>query len=465
MAFESYKVINFSVNGRESIIVCPKKPLDRNLWIWKTEFFEAFNYTERELLERGYYLAYHCVSDMYGCPESILQMKEFYDVAVKEYKLNKKPALFGFSRGGLYASNFALKYPECVGALYLDAPVVDIRSWPGGLGIGPGTPECWEECKACYDLTDESAKYFKGNPLDNAELLASKGIPTVLVCGAVDTLVPYTENGKPFYERYKAAGGKISRVIKPFCDHHPHSLYDTSRVADFIEACYGNKDASCLSFDELSLNGASVAAHGDSITYGAYTAEGDSCPASRCEKRWIEIACQELGLPIPANYGESGISVSATSTVQSERALIKQYGVIDNADIIFIAIGTNDFGTNVVLGSPDDSEDISFYGALDSLCRGLKDKFPMKPIIFVTPIPRKQKTNDLGLSLTDYAKAIKKVADRYDFYTVCGDTLFSDPNEFVSKYMLDGTHPSPEGQKIYGKAVAEQINRIFIRSL
>lgn len=128
MSFEGYKTYEFEVGGRYSIIVCPKEPLENNLWIWKTEFFEAFNFAERALLDKGFYLAYHCVSDMYGCPESIQMMKEFYDVAVNEYGLNKTPSLFGFSRGGLYACNFALTYPECVGMLYLDAPVLDVRS-------------------------------------------------------------------------------------------------------------------------------------------------------------------------------------------------------------------------------------------------------------------------------------------------------------------------------------------------
>ena len=102
--FYGHKQINFTINGRNSFIVSPEKPLDGNHWVWRTEFFGAFDYADRALLERGWYLAYHSVSDMYGCPESITMMREFYDVAVNEYKLNPRPALFGFSRGGRYAA-------------------------------------------------------------------------------------------------------------------------------------------------------------------------------------------------------------------------------------------------------------------------------------------------------------------------------------------------------------------------
>ena len=36
------------------------------------------------------------------------------------------------SRGGLIALNWAIDNPDRVSAVYVDAPVCDIRSWPGG---------------------------------------------------------------------------------------------------------------------------------------------------------------------------------------------------------------------------------------------------------------------------------------------------------------------------------------------
>ena len=240
MSFEGYKRIDFRVNGRDSVIICPEKPIEGNPWIWKTEFFEAFNYAERALLERGFHLAYHKVSDLYGCPESVEMMKEFYDAATGEYGLNKKTALFGFSRGGLYAFNFALKYPGCAAAVYLDAPVLDVYSWPGGFGHGEGHPQCWEQCKKIYG-TDEGRADFKGNPLDHAEEFAALGIPTLLICGAVDRVVPYDENGELFYNKMKAAGGKIEQIVKPDCDHHPHSLHEPEPICDFVYGAYGLK--------------------------------------------------------------------------------------------------------------------------------------------------------------------------------------------------------------------------------
>ncbi len=240
--WEEYKKIEFEVNGRMSFIVCPEKPLEGKPWVWRTEFFGAFDSADRALLREGWHLAYHKVSDMYGCPESVEKMKEFYDVAVSGYGLNKKPALFGFSRGGLYAVNFASLYPDCAGVLYLDAPVLDIRSWPGGKGKGRGEENCWKECMACYGLTEETAKSFADIPLNKAEKNAADGIPVILVYGDADEDVPCEENALIYYERYKKISDKIKIIGKPGCAHHPHSLEDPAPITEFINSEFRHRN-------------------------------------------------------------------------------------------------------------------------------------------------------------------------------------------------------------------------------
>lgn len=453
--FYGHKQINFTINGRNSFIVSPEKPLDGNHWVWRTEFFGAFDYADRALLERGWYLAYHSVSDMYGCPESITMMREFYDVAVNEYKLNPRPALFGFSRGGLYASNFALRYPALVGLLYLDAPVMDIRSWPGGKGSGCGEKECWEECKGWYHLTEETAKDFKGNPLDNSEKLAATGIPIMLVCGAVDTVVPYSENGKLFYDRVKAAGGTIEQIIKPDCDHHPHSLSDPTPIVEFIEEKMLKN--TLPTFQKIKMN-----VIGDSITYGAYTGASDDCPASVAEKQYCFVASDLLGFKSIENYGVSGTSISCTSSVLPERALSIRYKeMTDDANLILVAGGTNDFGTNVKIGSPSDIEDVSFYGGLNVFCKGLKQKYPSAKIVFITPIYRNDEAkNENGNSLDEYRKIIKETAkEKFGFEVIDGDKAgFAEKADII---LSDGVHPTPIGHKMLGNFVAKQLADIL----
>lgn len=233
--YKGYKSFNFEVDGRNSILICPENPLPGNPWIWRAEFLGAFDSVDMELVRRGWHLAYHQVSDMYGCPESIEMMKKFFDYAVSEFSLEHRTILFGFSRGGLYSVNFAHTYPECVSVLYLDAPVTDVTSWPGGLGDGCGSPGEWQDCMRLYGLTAETCKDFRGNPNDYAEDIAKAGIPVIIVAGDSDRVVPYHENGAIFYDRFSKISDKIQTIVKPGCDHHPHSLTDPAPVVDFIE--------------------------------------------------------------------------------------------------------------------------------------------------------------------------------------------------------------------------------------
>ena len=233
-----HEQMKFEVGGRKSFIVCPEHPLPGNPWVWRTEFFGAFDIVDRALLDQGWHLAYHSASSMYGNPESIRNFDEFYQVAVQEYHMNEKVVLFGFSRGGLYAFNFALKYPDRVKVIYLDAPVLDLKSWPGGLGHGVGDVKCYHEAVTQLGYTEENFAEYHENPLDNTEKLAAHNIPIIIVYGDSDEVVPYDENALPFFHRYRAAGGDIEMIGKRNCNHHPHSLDVPEPVVWFINDRY-----------------------------------------------------------------------------------------------------------------------------------------------------------------------------------------------------------------------------------
>lgn len=233
--WNGYRRADFEVDGRASLLIFPEHPLPGNPWVWRTEFFGAFDTVDRALLAKGWHIGYHRVSNMYGCQASVEYLRAFQNYVEEHFRLHLRPVLFGFSRGGLYAVNYAVAYPGRVGGLYLDAPVMDIRSWPGGLGTGCGDADCWQECMRWYGLTEDTAPGFAQNPLDQASRLAAAGIPVVGVVGLVDGVVPYEENLKQFTPRFRAAGGRIRVIEKPGCDHHPHSLTDPAPVVEFIE--------------------------------------------------------------------------------------------------------------------------------------------------------------------------------------------------------------------------------------
>ncbi|MBQ6172872.1 MAG: alpha/beta fold hydrolase [Clostridia bacterium] len=231
--YRGYNSEQFVFDGKHCTVVFPDSLSEGNKWIWRTEFLGAFDSVDTDMLSKGYALAYISVSNMYGHPDAVRTMKKFRDF-MTEHGFNEKTVLFGFSRGGLYAFNYALKYPDTVAALYLDAPVLDIKSWPGGLGKGVGAPREFEECLSIYGLDKSSVLSFRQNPSDKLEQLLSLHIPVALVAGDSDRTVPYEENGKLLENTYKNGGGDILCIVKKGCDHHPHSLSDPSPISDFL---------------------------------------------------------------------------------------------------------------------------------------------------------------------------------------------------------------------------------------
>ncbi len=229
-------VITGTYGGRDYTVIRPANA--NGNWVWRTEFLGAFDYADKALQNLGWTTAYYRVSDMYGSEESVELLKSFHDFVTAEFGLSEKADVFGFSRGGLYAVNYALKYPGDVSTLYLDAPVLTLWSWPAGLGKGVGSVCCFNEVKAMYGVDEETVKTHTGNPILHASELISTEIPVILVAGDSDKTVPYSENGALLKKAYDDAGASanIKVIIKEGCDHHPHSLEDPTEIVNFIKA-------------------------------------------------------------------------------------------------------------------------------------------------------------------------------------------------------------------------------------
>ncbi len=220
------KTYTFFYNGHEATVIVPDNA--NGEWIWKTEFLYAFDAAERALLEKGYTRVYYSVSDKYGSPEAIRLMRAFFFEVTTKFSLRGKCHLFGFSRGGLYAFNFALFYPELVASVYLDAPVLDLKSWP--LSHSEEQRQMFGE----YALNEDTLPLFHENPADNFGEFFSLGLPVLLVAGAKDSLVAFTENSGALLKYCTKHKIAIESYIKPNGDHHPHSLSDVSPIERFV---------------------------------------------------------------------------------------------------------------------------------------------------------------------------------------------------------------------------------------
>ena len=233
--WNGYSKVDFVVEGKKSFLIVPQQPAPGNPWIWRTEFFGHEPQGDLGLLAKGFHVAYTDMTNQYGCPVAVEHMVKFHDYVVKNYQLNNKVTLEGFSRGGLFAYNFAATHPEQVACLYVDAPVCDFKSWPAGFGKGKGSKGDWDRCKAVDGCkSDDEAKAYKLNPIDNLAPLAEHKIAILTVCGDADTTVPLAENSAIVKERYEKLGGHIEMIVKPGVEHHPHSLKDPQPIVDFV---------------------------------------------------------------------------------------------------------------------------------------------------------------------------------------------------------------------------------------
>ena len=236
--WHGFKSIEITVNNRPVTVVTPEKPAraDKYPWVWHGEFFGHRPQPDIELLKRGFHIVYTRVPDLLGAPEAVSHWDKVYAELTKNHQFASKVALVGLSRGGLYCYNWAASNPQSVACIYGDAPVCDLKSWPGGKGKGKGSPRDWELAKKVYGFAnDEEAIAYKLNPIDRLDGLANHKVELLHVYGDADDVVPWEENTGVIASRYRALSGEIQLIAKPGVGHHPHGLEDSTPIVQFIE--------------------------------------------------------------------------------------------------------------------------------------------------------------------------------------------------------------------------------------
>jgi len=232
--FSEYDIKEFTFQGHEAKIVFPHKSNEKRYWLWRARFWGLEPQVDKALLKNGFHIVYVDVSNLYGNRQAVNLWNDFYNYIVPKYNLNSKVVLEGMSRGGLIIYNWAAQNTDKVSCIYADAPVCDIKSWPGGLFNGIGSPGDWRKCLKAYNLDENSVLEFDGIPINTAINVAKAKIPVIHVYGDADKVVPYEENTMLLARNYKEAGGKIVLIVKQGVGHNPHSLEDPKPIIDFI---------------------------------------------------------------------------------------------------------------------------------------------------------------------------------------------------------------------------------------
>lgn len=138
-------------------------------------------------------------------------------------------------------------------------------------------------------------------------------------------------------------------------------------------------------------------------------------------------------------------------------------------DLVIYAVGTNDWGNNVPLGTIDDSDDTTFYGALKMTYDKLMESFPNASFIVILPFKRENwnTQNEAGYYLEQYCQAIYEVLNlrkyRHFYALDLFDKWFLDwDNEVMrSHWFIDYVHPTANAHKCIAKCLSDRISEVI----
>lgn len=196
------------------------------------------------------------------------------------------------------------------------------------------------------------------------------------------------------------------------------------------------------------------AALGDSITFGL----NDGVQI----KPYCESVRESLGLNSVKNYGVNGSTVATANALgDAYMPMCRRYTQMEDADIVSVMGGTNDFGRYVALGDVNSIDTSTFCGALNVLCSGLKNKYSNAFMFFLTPLKmREYNGRSEGKEFEQLRNAIKQICDRWNILVLDTATLADFSQEYgAADYKGDGLHPS---QNFHTTVLAPVITQ-FIR--
>jgi lysophospholipase L1-like esterase len=190
--------------------------------------------------------------------------------------------------------------------------------------------------------------------------------------------------------------------------------------------------------------------HGDSITHGhgVFTSR----------ETYVWRACEQAGC-IPLNLGFGG-------SAYGDNVVAQYIAGRNDWDVLVIAIGTNSFGGTY----QEKPETAAQYGVkYDAFLATIREKYPMKPIIAMTPIFNRSdhfgNKNRNGEGPQDYRNAISKVvrarqAKDKNLFLIDGMTFFTDP---VYLLPTDMVHPNNAGEEKMADGVVAVLKPLVTR--
>ena len=239
-----WTIVDFE--GCEAWLVEPKTPAADGRWVWCMEWPTAFQDRTgvKRFLEAGYrWVAFNpaysgWIKTVAGnqTEEMVEKRCRWQKYLISKLGLNKKCGLIGMSWGGFYSVRYASIHPECVAAIYLDAPCLDfttLKAYKAGE---------YKKLQAFYDFA--TADYVGADDpfqsVNRAALLAKARIPLLVLYGGKDVVVPPEKNIERFAPVFEANGGVLTIMKRGIFGHHPHGLdpSETGLIVNFFENAF-----------------------------------------------------------------------------------------------------------------------------------------------------------------------------------------------------------------------------------
>lgn len=195
---------------------------------------------------------------------------------------------------------------------------------------------------------------------------------------------------------------------------------------------------------EVSIfKGLTASFYGDSLTESNYH-------YTKGYHQWVKDL---LGLTSYNNYGVSGYKISNVYS--------KVNSINDTADIIFVMCGVNDENFSTPLGEFGDSDTSTIYGSCDILCSALKEKYPTKLIVFITPHYQTKYPHSSGITSYEVSKAMKEVCEKYVIPVYDNFILSGIYETNLSYWTTDNCHWNDKAHEMLGRNLSKFMMNTF----
>lgn len=439
--YNGYARYDFTLEGRDAVVIVPDSLMDGNPWMWRPAFFGAFPSIDDALLKAGFVVAYYDNTFEWAIPDAMESGQKFYELMVDKYGLDPKPVMNGLSRGGYYSLRRAQLYPETVSCLILDNPLVDIFELRRD-------EEWWDDVRKKWEPSGRIMErgVFEDNAACNLDIMAGRNIPVLLLSGGADTIVPYERNGKLIVDTYRRYGAPIKSIVRPGSGHHPHGLDRPESVVPFITKAARK--------EPLTDGKLRVACIGNSITEGV----GTSDPAT---KSYPAVLQAMLG----ADYDVRNFGVSCSTALRKGTDAGRPFSWIGTdrcrealdfmPDVVVIKLGGNDSKPDNWKYSDDFEKD--YQEIIDTF-----KYLPSLPDIYVC-LPAKAKVDDPAqiwgidenVIINEITPRIRNIAEKNRLPVIdLHDAYEGEENRCYS----DNIHPTDRGAELIARKIFRKIS-------